>query len=97
MKLINRKLTKPTEPQETKESRAKQGGRVLLLVFVVWALVLVFIRSALHIGSPLVMFIIMVGLLFVGLGFYRYGVMRWRRWWRNFRPRLIRFLARFYR
>lgn len=98
MKILdkNRKNPDATE-QPGKADRIRQSGRALLLVFLVWAVVLVMLRSALHIGSPLVAFIIMFGLLFLGLAIYRYSFMRIRRWWQNFRPRLVRFLARFYR
>ena len=82
-------------PDQKNRYKAK-STRLLWASIFVWIVLFLIIRATFHLGgSPLMMFLILFSLFFVVVFGLRIGLINLQRWWRNFQPRLIRFLAKF--
>jgi cation transport ATPase len=94
MKQERNSLITTRSESERKAYRRHLSGWTVFMVLVIWAILFTMMRMALHIGSPLVTFFLMIAMLFVALAIFRFGYVRFRGFWANLKYRLARFLGK---
>jgi membrane protein YdbS with pleckstrin-like domain len=86
--------TKREREPQPKAYRRHLSGWTIFMVLIIWVILFTMMRTAFHVGSPLVTFFLMVAMLFVALAIFRFGYVRFRNFWAELKFRINKFFKK---